>query len=132
MEVRLETLQCESGKADTPPERYYHWGARDGRETFVDPSWLQTHHPTSSVPHSAAPFAPSSKYMQALPVPVVPHPLLAKIGEPDIEPYAGAVRVPPEWEDLYHEIPSTTVGSHILPSALHASHPLVYGAASED
>ncbi|KAG8216043.1 hypothetical protein J3R82DRAFT_8041 [Butyriboletus roseoflavus] len=113
-EIRLETPQGGSGKADSPPESHYHWGARDGHGASVDPPWLPTQHPTPSMPHSGAPSAPSSKYMRAFPVPVV-HLPLAKFGEPEKEPYAGAVRVPPEWQGLYCEIPSTSLGSHDIP-----------------
>ena len=131
-ENRLETLRRESGKPESPSEG--NRGMHNGRGTFVNSSRFFTLHPTSNMPHSGAPLASSSKYMEALPVPVV-HPPLARITESDEEPHASTVGgpVPIESHGLYHDVASSTnLGSHELPSALYGSHLPAHGVTLDD
>lgn len=87
-----------------------------------------------SMPCSGAPFALSSQYMQALPLPVVHPPLVTRIvEESDQKPLGTEVGVPPELQGSYREISSwSSLGSHGLPSTLYPTHSPVYGVALED
>ncbi|KAG6380168.1 hypothetical protein JVT61DRAFT_8257 [Boletus reticuloceps] len=128
-QIRLDkTLQLSEPGTTVPVANQE---SRDSHRIFVD-----SRHPISSMRRAGVPSPPSSRYAQALPVPVV-HPPLARVVGSDEHPCEGTGArvplVPLVPHGLHHEIsPLTSPASHGLPSAPYVIHTPAYEVSLED